>query len=972
MSFRTGEHSGISPRHQFTFNESDGTIQLANGKKYVVQIGQGNDFRNLGKDNPAIIKMITELLDQVGQQENIVYKDLSQTAITYEGITTDQKESTPRTYKIATYDTQYASITRTAQEAMGNLPKSPASSRRLRGISMTGQEPSDLTREREPQPIASSSSDVPPPPQASDTQTYPLEDGATLTVTHEPAAVGGAPEQPASRADDVEISEVTVTVSRDAPPSASGIHAATTIRFQPAETVETEQKGKWQSIKDSILLFLSRSDFLSARFDTLARIRAAVASSDARAADVASRVLTEGDRVDEETGMEFTHCLLPKKAGSERSKNGFDHTMIGLEQLETIASESARIDGKVKIRKRDGATIIRAGHRVGKPGKSKKSTGTKGKSVQAMEVMLKGCLHHKREFSEKHNQLINAKNLLINIDNIPESIDDLQIDELLLQAEALGSIHTSDSLTLLVEKLKELKATDADSQQAKFEEVKAAKVALQDVLNDGGGVIKADLMQTLDRQLKTIDENLQRVNSVVSLLTEFSTWGKAVVANNSEELSPILSNLLELEPKKEAWIESKEFYNLVFDTKNRTFRSNFEKNYRWMMTSKEYIGLLNDRYNANKAKLEATDPALEAADRQAVVIEQRVVLGMIAKWISSDRLDPNEVDQIVSEDRTIKAVITSIKDEIAENDDYEDEYDRINKALTAEPPVAPDTSPEAPDMTFQEDLEKVAAGEIRKAEREALVQDFLHDITAITSNQYLSILPSEFARCGWAKSKKAETSPNILEHISQFNMLGQYYQLLILTAKNDDGGRRVLSTEEQARMIEFLIDVQTKAVEQGDLTTVMGIQSAFTAASIARLKNAWALIPDKKMIQQAQNAEHTNVESARKAQREFAEKHPQGIHYMGNYLGDLTFSVENRNFVDSKGPNTMINQHMFELVSGVLEKALRCQKNRKVMRPNRNISAELTLLNEFEDVDREFYALSLKAQPRAPAQTTTA
>ncbi|CCB91449.1 unknown protein [Waddlia chondrophila 2032/99] len=115
----TGFDSGALTHSQFTFNEKDGTVKLAaSGKKYTVQIGGST----LDRNNKELIKMITDILDQVGQQEEFEYKDLSQTTITDEGVKTDQKEEVPRTYKIETHDESYKKITEIAQKVLSKPP----------------------------------------------------------------------------------------------------------------------------------------------------------------------------------------------------------------------------------------------------------------------------------------------------------------------------------------------------------------------------------------------------------------------------------------------------------------------------------------------------------------------------------------------------------------------------------------------------------------------------------------------------------------------------------------------------------------------------------------------------------------------------------------------------------------------------------------------------------------------------------
>ncbi|CCB90331.1 putative uncharacterized protein [Waddlia chondrophila 2032/99] len=125
-SFPTDFNSGAAAYSQFTFDEKDGTIQLSNGRKYAVQIGNST----LGLNNQDLIKMITDILDQVGLEKKINYIDLSQTTITHEGVKTNQKEE-GGIYKVETHDERYQKITEIAQNALSSLSKSPVTSSRI-------------------------------------------------------------------------------------------------------------------------------------------------------------------------------------------------------------------------------------------------------------------------------------------------------------------------------------------------------------------------------------------------------------------------------------------------------------------------------------------------------------------------------------------------------------------------------------------------------------------------------------------------------------------------------------------------------------------------------------------------------------------------------------------------------------------------------------------------------------------------
>ncbi|WP_063124692.1 RasGEF domain-containing protein [Waddlia chondrophila] len=814
----TGFDSGALTHSQFTFNEKDGTVKLAaSGKKYTVQIGGST----LDRNNKELIKMITDILDQVGQQEEFEYKDLSQTTITDEGVKTDQKEEEPRTYKIETHDESYKKITEIAQKV---LSKPPVDSGRLVAEEGKGQNVEDLTKQ------SGSSSGF-------------------LEVEFEVLERGKLP-------------ETTEKV----------------VSFSPVPQTKRE---KLKQVKERVLQFVSRSaNFLIEKFKKTDH-KTKTPSIEIELDKIGKS--DESDELDKEIGREFTKCPLSKNSETDE----FDHTTLSLKALEKIASETVNIDGKVKIRKEKKQSFIRAGHRIGKLKKRERGVGTGKKSLEAMKVVLKACQHHYSDVKEQHTLYSSVLEKFVKMEIKEEYFD---IDQWLSEIEK-----------------------NVPEEIKKSQELQDLKTALEEYKEKKDLSKIKDAKKNLEKQLKTklnsLNQESQKIIRIVTSLTKLSTWGKAIMENYNQTLKPIISEIQPLKSPKDKWLKKEKFFNQVFNPEEEELRSNFEINYRWMMSSSEYIDLLKNRYQSNEKKLKDE----EILDKKNLEEEQKIIL--------------------------------EIK----------------NKIEKKEVPAVSDVTPEDATQDFQADLAGVAAGKIKSKKREELLNKYLADITAFTSNTYLKILPSEFAKLAWSKSEKASTSPNLSKFSTQFNNLNQYFQYVILTVPDGKGGRKPSTIEEQARMIEFFIDLQTKAVKQGDLNTVAIINSALDSSSIFRLKKAWNDVPIKKIAQQKRNASYTSPESSYKAAREFQEGHPGGIPFMGIFLQDLTF-FNDGNKLYQEDDSEVVNNDLIEKFSTTIKTALQGQQGRTMMRPKRNIEEEIKLASKQDD--NTLYALSLQAQQR--------
>ena len=173
-------------------------------------------------------------------------------------------------------------------------------------------------------------------------------------------------------------------------------------------------------------------------------------------------------------------------------------------------------------------------------------------------------------------------------------------------------------------------------------------------------------------------------------------------------------------------------------------------------------------------------------------------------------------------------------------------------------------------------------------------------------------------------------------------------------------------------MIAFLIDVQTKAIEQGDLNTAMAINSALNSTPIQRLKTAWSQEPaSKKLNQLKQNMTTLTNESSYAKLRKELENNPKAVPYLGMFLSDLTFWDDGNPWTkesDEESTEKQLNVYKFNAISKIVDKVLIFQKSRERVAADHAINDEINAVNQTASDESKVYAISLRVQPRSTTQ----
>lgn len=332
----------------------------------------------------------------------------------------------------------------------------------------------------------------------------------------------------------------------------------------------------------------------------------------------------EADIVDRESNVIFSNIPLKVKSAQSKEADGikYEYQDLSIEALERIVTETAKVDGKVKIRAnkgmlQNGVLILRAGHRASKPGKTTaKGIGTGNKSKSAMHVMIDAFQHHQKRLNEKIENLIILERMLSDLENI--QIEQKthwrgkNLDDLLTTANNLNDNYLQcDELEQFIKAVQDFESNRNSDEL--FTVFKEKAQALEEFLNrkDDGQLSekenqsemenlseKEKLYQRLKNQQASISDELLKLQSSYKVLAN-TRWGKAVIDKNSAikgKASQLLKDLQSLQkmadsfyyklnpdkrPEDKSFVKLSEFFDAVFSSADAELRTNFENHYRW-------------------------------------------------------------------------------------------------------------------------------------------------------------------------------------------------------------------------------------------------------------------------------------------------------------------------------------------------------------------------------------------------------
>lgn len=944
------------------FDVDKGTIKLENGRTFAVEINEDGIKEKLGPNNRQLLLFVKDILDTVSDQENFTFEDLSNTSITGEGVKTDQGGLKNKTITYEKYSEHYKTISSIAHQVFQSVPVlDPVS------VLEKEMESSELTFD--------------------DAHRIVTGEKNLASKSVKPIVTENKEDH-----DENKDGELTVTISK--------VDSKASFSFREEGKTSSSNRG----IKDKVRTVLSDifdwfSDtkrLLSSHLETFTSPTIVKSSVDKSRSVVSEDIdsieidtvesFDESDILDEET-MPFTQIRLPiiVKDDEKSETSEVDYSRIELKDLVTIIEEVEKYDGKVKIRDQH----MRAGHRISAVKKRDKGVGSGKKSAKSMEVMLNTGLDKQKKLAEEIEKLSIQFLFLDGLDDIQKKdlahwsagyLDDLEKDAKLVSRSLLTE---DERLRDFIEAIDEFKQ-DRQSEE-KFETFKEKAKTLDNHLKENESE-KNNLLNTIDEQLK--DKN-EQINLLQSLYTRLigTTWGESVLKKNPDDLAASSTNLLkeiekasrdgksleyklhpERAPKTTTWIKYEKFLNLVFDPEEMEMRSQFETNYRWFLTSAEYVETLEKRYEENKSKLQSL-PESEETEINKIIEEQRTVLQMIANWVSSTHIDSTEMDQVIKGNRTISEAVVSISNEIQSDSNYSAIHAEIQTALSPQSHSEVSLEGEVPSArNFHEQLTKVSNG-MKKNNRKKFIRDFRKQLSDTFLEDMLKIQPSEFTELAWMKAETRAQSPNLSKSTDTFNIMSHYFQLSIMTVYTTEG-RKEANSDQQAHMIAFLIDLQAEAIKQEDFSTSLAIESALNSSTISRLTKAWE---HPKVNKENRDNRHKNSQRIishkdnYKELRKHIDENDKAIPYIGIYLTDLTSGVENKKWkrtLADEDKTKEFNTLKLSIVSSAVEKILKFQKFNKSPQNDSSFRDEMVRANESYPDETAMYNLSLKIQPR--------
>jgi hypothetical protein len=990
-SIHDSHSSGLQPSN-FEIRE-DGTVKLANGRVFKVEIDNGGSPTSLGKNHTALTQMIIGILQQTQQDEGFTYKDLSETVITREGVQTNQKELSERqitVIKPENFTETYQNITSTAQKIFEAMPQfSGPNLADKSSLSTVVESPSrDSVGRDTPEPIVdqTSSSTV-------DSTVPNSSEGRTRTIT---PLLSVTVEENTSSPHQIKFKEVAGSTDRVAEKA---------LKEQKQNAFVRTLTAGLEKVNDWFKSIFSKSE------ETVSFHKEVTPEKvDQEDATTETPQLDKKQKVSEYASFELPKKIMTKvtfKDGTEKYYNPdadlsklenvkkIKHNIkvpvpgIPLEELDKIVSDAIRIGGKIKIREgaEPDSLVLRAGRREKGLGIR---TDASGESSEALALVFGSVETAVQSFNEKKDPFQQAvlfyKKSLPAIDD-RSSCSDRDLSDWIHQAENFEKLAKNPNIQGFIDAARDLKA-DPQSAENKSQLVDAAAI-LKTSLNEQSDEIETKIKE----QLSVFNDELKLIHSILNRLENDIPWSKDVlksnailagrVGSNKQSLQTAQKALTEIQtyisPKEKSWVSRDQALTDLIDPKNAEFRKTFMNNYRWYLSTPALFTFFESTFKNNQeelTQLRTVDP-MDTDKVGAIENKQKVILEILSDWAKQPRVNPKETDSKTSDEgKSVKEIIDEII-EMAEGEDlYEEQVSNL-KISVANPKALPTVpAPNESASSFIEQFTALHTTSLNPFDttKKKFVNNYANELTKLFRNQLRTVQTSEVARLAWSKDRKYTEAPNISESITLFNKVNSAITHQILTVPDGKGGRRNATKKEAGKLIAFFIDVQTKCVKQGELNSAMAIQSALNSSSIARLKGSWSLVDTTQLEKFESNSSLLNPELSYKMLRGYVESTENSSAYMGMFLTDLAFIDEGNptekkittDEMDENNEEIQWNLGKLEMIESATQKIIDSQGDGKMETPEYDLPGDIVKLSQKSE--QELYDISLAVNPREKKQ----
>mmetsp|Transcript_2298 Transcript_2298/g.4760 ORF Transcript_2298/g.4760 Transcript_2298/m.4760 type:complete len:541 (-) Transcript_2298:518-2140(-) len=241
----------------------------------------------------------------------------------------------------------------------------------------------------------------------------------------------------------------------------------------------------------------------------------------------------------------------------------------------------------------------------------------------------------------------------------------------------------------------------------------------------------------------------------------------------------------------------------------------------------------------------------------------------------------------------------------------------------------------------------------------SFIRELAEQLTVHEASLLSGVRPCELQGLAFAKSTKAERSPNVLMLISHFNRVSRWITTQVVKQP---------TVRERARCLRLFIDLANACRDLSNFNAVMEIVAALNSSALFRLKRTWDALPksSRKDWEELGELVHPVKSHAalRQAMRQTGRR--AAVPYLGLYLTDLTFIEDgNKDWVaddDMGGGARLVNLGKCMMLGKVHSEIVRFQNTMYDIEPIEPMALFFSALDPPDD--DAIYALSLACEPR--------
>lgn len=899
--------------NKIQINTETGVIKLPNGKSYKVKVKTSEGIQVLGKDQQELTKLIIDLLNRSQEEKSFSFKDLSKTKITHEGISTDQgkKAHKPLSERVITplnFDQSFKEITELAtgilsKSALAGSPGSLKPEAEFTGPLADDEEETSSERE---------------PPSG----THPLGE-QRKPASHSSQRVSSDTGAPSL---EEEFADYTYPSGDRRERSSVSDAGECDFRFEEEEEVvrsREERGGRRQS----------------SAFE--------VSFSEVNPEDTSAPKYKPMQESEEKTIGKQAQAALSYVGGKisgawtamiSRIKNLFE------EKKEAFAEETVEgIPPNSMPDLREGEL-----HLVFEEVPESELTKTKFSPAFSWQNITLEEINHALSMAVTSNRKLRV---------VDGKLDVKKRETHILKSNVGTSEKSQEIVKSIIDRLhKELILCNAN--------LSTPDISRQQVL------MVSEKMNTIQEAIKNLKEShwakevLKKNETLDNLMTLFEQDHKKAVEN------------LETLEASDAWkfLGPDQCDATLHSIKEEKFRLDYLRNYRLYNTSESMLAEKHQKF-IDYGKLLDIASSLEPDSEGNIIIEtsegnvscnraemiqtmkelQKGVVRFCIEWLQDPFINNGEYQEENIQDilsQIVEAVEGTQHIQQAEKDALFNMVDAIGQEEPRS--LVPAKTIGSPDyVSYADRLIDLSLG-ISTKDRDQLLEEMADDIFTLNAYHFSQLTSREFTGQAWTKKNKDQTSPNLTALVDLSNNITDLVKFSVVGMTTVDGSVEDPMQEKRARMIEFYIDLASKALERNDFQLLMNIKASLDNPSIGRLKKTWEQVSEGHKEKHREISEllapENNFSSLRTKMSELkAKEGAVYIPYTGKLCADYTFVEEGNTLLNYDGEAPRIIASTLELYGNTMddiavprERIINLQdENPNMLRLHRDLSQEM-------------------------------